>query len=211
VSDLIFIAFPSEAQAEKMRQHILSLQKKYLIVVEDAVIAVRHANGNVKLNQMKSLSRMSIASGAMWGLAVGALLAVPVAGAVLVASELLATGAALGAATELLVATVPTVTTAAGTIRGMTRDFGIPDPEMHEQAQALKPGEAGLFLLVRKMTIDKVLARLAGMGGRVVGTSFASVIEDALKAALAQRVDAPAKVSKARLEDPRVSASMGAS
>ncbi len=62
--------------------------------------------------------------------------------------------------------------------------------KMKEAAQALKPGEAGLFLLIRKMTTDKVLADLEGVRGTVISTSFDHAKEEVLKAALAPHVPA---------------------
>jgi uncharacterized membrane protein len=47
---------------------------------------------------------------------------------------------------------------------------------------------AGLFLLIRKMTTDKVLEDLKGVGGTVIRTSFDHAMEDKLRRAL----DAPA-------------------
>ena len=56
---------------------------------------------------------------------------------------------------------------------------------MRKQANdALKPGTAGLFLLIRKMTTDKVLEDLKGVGGTVIRTSFDNAKEEALRAAL---------------------------
>jgi uncharacterized membrane protein len=49
---------------------------------------------------------------------------------------------------------------------------------MKRQAnKASKPGTAGLFLLIRKMTTDKVLN---GVGGTVIKTPFDHAKEDAL-------------------------------
>ena len=60
---------------------------------------------------------------------------------------------------------------------------------MKQQANdALKPGTAGLFLLIRKMTTDKVLEDLKGVGGVVIRTSFDHAKENALKEALAGQV-----------------------
>ena len=60
---------------------------------------------------------------------------------------------------------------------------------MKQQANdALKPGTAGLFLLIRKMTTDKVLEDLKGVGGVVIRTSFDHAKENALKEALAGHV-----------------------
>jgi uncharacterized membrane protein len=162
MTDLVFIAFPSEAKAEEVRGKIFDMQKEYLIEVGDAVIATRDEKGHVKLNQMVHTTGIGAASGALWGAIIGMIFLMPVA------------GAAVGAA--------------AGAVGGALTDYGISDAKMKEQAQALQPGQAGLFLLIRKMTTDKVLADLAGVGGTVVKTSFDNATENALKAALAQHV-----------------------
>jgi uncharacterized membrane protein len=44
----------------------------------------------------------------------------------------------------------------------------------------LSPGLAGLFLLIRKITTDKVLADLQGVGGVVMKTSFDHTREEEL-------------------------------
>ena len=50
---------------------------------------------------------------------------------------------------------------------------------------SLQSGNAALFLLIRKMTTDKVLAALRGAGGTVLPSSFDETKEEALQAALA--------------------------
>ena len=60
----------------------------------------------------------------------------------------------------------------------------------------MQSGNATLFLLIRKMTTDKVLAALEGEGGTVIRTSFDESKEEALRAALA-RVGASGAVSAA--------------
>ena len=181
MSDLIFIAFDTEQKAEEVREKVLGMQKEYLIEVEDAVIAVRDANGRVKLNQILHPTATGAVSGAFWGMLVGWLFLMPLAGA--------AAGAAGGA------------------LGGSMMDPGINDDEMRRQAnEALKPGTAGLFLLVRKMTTDKVLDDLKGVGGTVVRTSFDHEKEEALRAALAAHVPAPAPAAAeapAAVEPPK--------
>jgi hypothetical protein len=57
---------------------------------------------------------------------------------------------------------------------------------LHEECfVALSPGQAGLFLLIRKMTTDKVLADLKGVGGGVMKTASDHTREEALREALA--------------------------
>ena len=163
MSDLVFIAFPSEEKAEEVRAKILAMQQEYLIEIGDAVIATKDATGRVKLNQLLNTTAAGAASGAFWGLVIGALFLVPLA------------GAAVGAAS--------------GALGGAFTDVGINDDKMKQAAQALQPGQAGLFLLIRKMTTDKVLAELQGIGGTVVSTSFDHAKEEALRAALAPHVE----------------------
>ena len=164
MSDLVFISFPSEAKAEEVRRKILDMQADYLIEIGDAVIATKNAKGHVKLNQLIHTTALGATSGAFWGLLIGWLFLMPLV------------GAALGAA--------------GGAIGGAMIDVGIQDAKMKEAAQALQPGQAGLFLLIRKMTTDKVLADLKGIGGTVVSSSFDHAKEESLKAALAPHVPA---------------------
>jgi uncharacterized membrane protein len=159
MSDLVVIAFPSEARAEEVRDKVLAMQREYLIELEDAVVAVKREDGNVKLNQMVNPLALSTASGTLWGAIIGMIFLMPLA------------GAALGAA--------------GGALSGALTDLGINDKFMKEVAGAIAPGQAALFLLIRKMTTDKVLEDLHGVGGMVLRTSFDHTKEDALRAALA--------------------------
>ncbi len=159
MSDLVFIAFPTEQRAEEVREKILSLQKEYLIEVGDAVIAVKDAHGRIKLNQLMNTTATGALSGALWGTLIGFIFLMPLV------------GTALGAAS--------------GALGGAMTDVGINDNFMKEAAQALQPGSVGLFLLIRKMTTDKVLSYLNGVGGTVMRTSFDHEKEQALRDALA--------------------------
>jgi uncharacterized membrane protein len=160
MSDLVVIAFPSEAKAEEVRQKVLNLQKEYLIELSDAAIAVREADGSVRLNQLMNTTAVGAASGALWGTLIGLIFLMPLAGAAL--------GAASGAAS------------------GWLTDVGVNDNFMKEVASSLEPGNAALFLLIRKFTADKVLEDLKGVGGKVMRTSFDHTKEEALRAALAE-------------------------
>jgi uncharacterized membrane protein len=159
MNNLLVIAFPSEQKAEEVRQKLFELQKEYLIELGDAVVAVKEADGKIKLNQIMNTTAAGAVSGTFWGLLVGTLFALPLV------------GAAIGAAS--------------GALGGALADFGINDDFMRQAAQAVPPGGAALFLLVKKITTDKVLADLQGVGGTVLQTSFDKTQEDAIKAALA--------------------------
>jgi uncharacterized membrane protein len=159
MSDLVVVAFPTEEKAQEVRKKLLDMQQEYLIELGDAVIAVKQPNGHVKLNQLFHPTAAGAAGGALWGTLIGMLFLMPLA------------GTALGAA--------------AGALGGALTDVGIDDRFMKEAAQNLQSGNAALFLLIRKMTADKVLAALEGVGGTVLRTSFDHTKEEALRQALA--------------------------
>jgi uncharacterized membrane protein len=159
MSDLVVIEFPTEAAAEEVRQRVLSMQTEYLIELGDAVVAVKHPDGSVKLNQLFHPVKAGAASGALWGSLIGLLFLMPLA------------GAAVGAAS--------------GALSGKLTDLGINDNFMKQVSSTLQSGRAALFLLVRKMTTDKVLTELHGVGGTVLRTSFDETKEEALREALA--------------------------
>jgi uncharacterized membrane protein len=89
---------------------------------------------------------------------------------------------------------------ASGAIGGALTDVGINDRFMKDVAASLQSGNAALFLLIRKVTADKVLADLKGVGGKVLRTSFDHTKEDALRAALAAA--APAETPSAPAAPP---------
>ena len=159
MSDLVVIAFPSEAKAEEVRTKILELQKEYLIELGDAAIAVKQPDGTVRLNQLINTTAAGAVSGTFWGTLVGLIFLMPLA------------GAAIGAAS--------------GALGGWLTDVGVNDTFMKEVAESLQPGNAALFLLICKLTTDKVLEDLKGVGGKVLRTSFDHTKEDALRNALA--------------------------
>ena len=140
MSDLVVIAFPTEAKAEEVRQKLLAMQKEYLIELGDAVIAMKDSKGQIKLNQLINTTAAGAVTRAFWGLLIGLIFLMPLA------------GAALGAAS--------------GTLSGYLADLGINDKWMKETAAAIQPGTAALFVLVRKVTADKVLDRLKGKAAR---------------------------------------------
>jgi uncharacterized membrane protein len=160
MADLIAVVFPSEAKAEEVRDKLLGMQKDYLIELGDAVIATKTDAGKIKLNQLMSTTAAGAAGGSFWGLLIGVLFMNPLLG--------VAVGAGSGA------------------LAGALTDVGINDRFMKDLAtEDLQPGEAVLFVLVRKVTGDKVLAELKGVGGRVLQTSLDQTREDALRKALA--------------------------
>jgi uncharacterized membrane protein len=159
MSDLVVIVYETEAKAEEMRKKVFDLQKEYLIELGDAAIAVKQPDGNVKLNQLLNTTAAGAASGGLWGLLIGMVFLNPLL------------GVALGAAS--------------GALGGALSDYGVNDKFMKDLSESLQPGNAALFLLIRKVTGDKVLEAVKGTGGTVLKTSLDDSKEKALRDALA--------------------------
>ncbi len=158
MADLLVIGFDSEEKAEAARARLLAMQKEFLIQLGDAVVAVKRPDGNVKLKQLFNPVKAGALSGVLWGSLIGLLFMMPLA------------GAAVGAAS--------------GALGGKLADFGIDDAFMKDAAQTLHSGDAALFLLVRKMTTEKVMAELRAAGGKIIRSSFDDAKEAELRAAL---------------------------
>ena len=160
MSDLLVIEFASEEKAEGVRETLLAMQKEYLIELEDAVVAVKQVDGRLKLNQLLQPVAQGALSGAFWGSLIGLLFMLPLA------------GTAAGADSSALT--------------GRLTDLGVNEEFVRRAARTLQSENTALFLLIRRMTTDKVLAALRGVGGTVMRSSFDETKEAALQAALAQ-------------------------
>jgi uncharacterized membrane protein len=166
MSELIVVAFDEPNKADEVLNELRALQREYLIDLEDAVVAVRRPDGKVQLKQSVNLVSMSAASGglwgALWGTLVGLLFLNPLVG--------FALGTMVGAGT--------------GALAGALADYGIDDDFARELARTLKPNSSAIFILVRKMQPEKVLADLSRFGGRVLRTSLSPEQEARLQEAL---------------------------
>lgn len=158
MSDLIVIAYDDMHKAQEVRITLAKLQHEYLIDLEDSVVAVKNAEGKVKLHQAMDLTAAGALQGGMLGGLLGLIMLNPLF------------GMALGGA--------------AGALSGKMMDLGIDDKFIKELSEKLKPSSSALFVLVKKVTIDKVLPHLEGTGGHILQTSLAQLDEQKLQAAL---------------------------
>ncbi|NCC28887.1 MAG: DUF1269 domain-containing protein [Gammaproteobacteria bacterium] len=160
MSDLIVVSFPEEHLAFELRAELAKMQKAYLIDMEDVVVVTKDDAGKVKLHQAVNLSAVGAVGGGFWGMLIGLVFLNPLL------------GAAVGAG--------------AGALSGKFSDIGINDDFMKGLAQNFQPGCSAVFILVRKVTADKVLDGLAGFKGKgkVLQTSLEKDQEESLKAFL---------------------------
>jgi uncharacterized membrane protein len=175
MAELIVVAFDQPDTADRVLSELGTLGKEKLIELEDACVVVRPPEGEVQLKQALPLTKVGAlsgaSSGALWGALVGLLFLNPLAGMVV--------GAGVGAGT--------------GALAGQLSDYGIDDDFIRSLGGTIKPNSSALFLLVRKVTADKVLERLRaeGIRGEVLKTSLNNEQEAALKKALSEAEATP--------------------
>ncbi len=157
MADLIVLAFDNEQGAAACRDELISLQKQQLIELEDAAIVVRNQDGKPKVKQVTSLAGAGALGGAFWGMLIGLLFFAPWL------------GLAIGAIT--------------GAVAGGLSDIGVDDKFIKEVGNTIEPGHSALFLLVRKVTPDKVLEHVKKYNPTVLQTSLSAEDEAKLKAA----------------------------
>lgn len=155
---LIAVTYPDQFKAEEVRVKLWRLQREYLIELDDAVIVTKDPAGKVRLHQAINLTAVGAVSGGFWGTLVGMIFLNPLFGAGL--------GATWGA------------------ISGALTDIGINDEFMKTLADKFAPNTSALFVLVRSVTPDKVIAEIAEYGGTVLKSSLSHEDEAKLQSAL---------------------------
>lgn len=157
MADLIVLAFETEDGALEVRDELIKLQKQQLIELEDAAVVVRPVEGKPKVKQVGSLAGAGALGGAFWGLFIGLLFFAPWLGLV------------MGAA--------------AGAIAGGLTDVGVDDKFIKDVGKTIEPGQSALFLLIRKVTPDKVLDQIKKYQPTVLQTSLSEDDEAKLREA----------------------------
>ena len=155
MSDLVVLAFNNDTDAFTMRDELIDLQKQEVISLQDAAVVVRTDDGKTKVKQVTSLAGAGALGGAFWGMLIGLLFFAPWL------------GLAIGAVT--------------GAIAGKFTDTGIDDKFIKEVGSTIEPGHSALFLLVDKVTMDKVQPTLAKFDATVIQTSLSDDQEAELR------------------------------
>ncbi len=69
MSELVVLGFDKPNEADAILNRLVSLEKEYLIDLEDAVVAIRDSSGKVRLKQSVNLISMGATRGGLsWAL-----------------------------------------------------------------------------------------------------------------------------------------------
>ena len=158
MSTLIVIAYPEEQRAAEVLATLKQLRSEDLVDLDEAFYVTKDQEGDTKVHHSVHLTRKGTGWGALGGLLIGALLFVPVAG--------LLVGAAAGAMIVKLA------------------DLGIDEQFVKDLSAQLQPNSSAIFLLVRHVSPDIVMAALRPYGGTILQTTLSKEAEEHLQANL---------------------------
>ncbi len=162
MSTLVAVIFKhDENGATNALTKLRQLEKEYLIDLEDAVIVRRGEDGKIKLEQSIDMTNILAIRGALWGSLIGLIFAGPL-GWMIAGTA----GAGFGA------------------LAGHLSDYGIDDNFIKSLSDEVEPCCSALFVLIRRMTADRVLVELEGIGGKIIKTSLSKDEEERLQHAL---------------------------
>ena len=156
MATLAVLKFDTPQGADQMNDTLEDLQKRRLIVIQDAAIVSWPAEKKKpKTRQLHTLTGVAALEGSFWGLIFGLIFFVPLFG--------MAVGAAMG------------------TVAGTLTDVGIDDSFIRQARNQVTPGTSALFLLTTGAVTDRVAEALHGQSYEVIATNLSEEQEARLR------------------------------
>ena len=159
--ELIVLSFPTRMGAKNFLEDLVPLHDEHLIRIEDAALAAKDEKGRLRGRARTDLATHGLLSGSLWGTLTGALFLEPFLGMIL--------GGLIGMFTG-------------GVLSQAQSGISLRTIE-HTAERALEPNSSALFLLVSKMTLDKVAERMHQHDATIVRTSLSHSKERQLREA----------------------------
>jgi uncharacterized membrane protein len=158
MADLIAIGYKDETTAEAAADEARRLARDLTIESDAIAVIVRDTDGKFHVHTSHHSVEDGTTWGMLWGLLFGVLFFVPFLG--------VAVGAGLGA------------------IMGRITKAGIDNDFQDQVRDLLQPGTSALFLMVDKVTPDRVVDALSQYGGTVLRSSLSKEGEKEIQDAL---------------------------
>jgi uncharacterized membrane protein len=168
VAELIVVGFKKDMyRASEVLNELLNLNDNWVVDLHDAVAVYRDYNGKLRVDQSYQMTTGEGAAwGGLWGLLIGATLAIPfTAGAsAAAAAGAIAAGAAGGTA----------IGAGAGAIDASSwkDEFGIPDDFVKQVSTMVQPGDSAIYAILRVGDPDVVADQFRGYGGTILRTTL---------------------------------------
>ena len=157
MSELITVGFKGEFTADEVLLDLEKMQQIHKINLDDAVVAIRKADGTITIKHSNLLVMSDAAMGSLFGMVVGGPAGLLVGGVI---------GAAVGETVKIL------------------KHIGITDEFVKGVADVLAPGNSAIFFRVHKSISDAVVDELKKFNGKLLRSSLSVEDEKELITAL---------------------------
>jgi uncharacterized membrane protein len=168
MAELIVVGFKKDMyRASEVLNNLLDLNDDWVVDLHDAVAVYRDKKGKLRVDQSYQMTTGEGAAwGALWGLMIGATLAIPftVGASSAVAAGALAAGALGGTGLGL----------GAGAIDAKTwkDEFGIPEDFVQRVGAMIQPGDSAIYAILRVGDPEVVADKFRGCGGTILRTTL---------------------------------------
>lgn len=168
MAELIVVGFKKDMyRASEVLNQLLALNDDWVVDLHDAVAVYRDYNGKLRVDQSYQMTTGDGAAlGGLWGLLIGATLAIPfTAGAsAAAAAGAMAAGAIGGTALGAGLG--------AADASSWKEEFGIPDEFVQRVGALIQPGDSAIYAILRTADPDIVADQFRGYGGTILRTTL---------------------------------------
>ena len=186
MAELIVVGFKNQMyRASEVLNELLAMNDDWAVDLHDAVAVYRDFNGKLRVDQSYQLTTgQGAAFGGLWGMLIGATLAIPFTGGASAAAAAgaiaagAAGGTALGAGFGALDA------------ESWKDEFGIPEDFVQEVSVLIQPGDSAIYAILRVGNPDIVADQFKGYGGTILRTTLSPEQEARVQKVLSNKVAA---------------------
>ena len=168
MAELIVVGFKKDMyRASQVLNQLLALNDDWVVDLHDAVAVYRDYNGKLRVDKSYQMTTGDGAAlGGLWGLLIGATLAIPfTAGASAAAAAGAVAAGALGG-------TALGAGLGAADASSWKEEFGIPDEFVQRVGALIQPGDSAIYAILRTADPDIVADQFRGCGGAILRTTL---------------------------------------
>ena len=170
MAELIVVGFKNQMyRASEVLNELLSMNDDWVLDLHDAVAVYRDFNGKLRVDQSYQMTTgQGAALGGLWGLLIGATLAIPFTGgaSAAAAAGAIAAGAAGGTALGAGLG--------AADAESWKDEFGIPEDFVQQVSVLIQPGDSAIYAILRVGNPDIVADQFRGYGGTILRTTLSA-------------------------------------
>jgi uncharacterized membrane protein len=168
MAELIVVGFKNQMyRASEVLNDLLAMNDDWVVDLHDAVAVYRDFNGKLRVDQSYQMTTgQGAALGGLWGLLIGATLAIPFTGgaSAAAAAGAIAAGAAGGTALGAGLGAMDA--------ESWKDEFGIPEDFVQQVSVLIQPGDSAIYAILRVGNPDIVADQFRGYGGTILRTTL---------------------------------------